>query len=264
VAVAPPRRLVVDALAAQRFEPRRGLNRTSAREAQIMKLGIMQPYFLPYLGYWQLMKAVDKYVAYDDVAYIKGGWINRNNLLVSGEKKLFSIALKGASSHKLINEMEIGDDFRKFLNTIRTNYAKAPFFRDVFRLLERIIACNSRRLSEFIVHSFKEVLAYLQINAEILVSSELPKDCRLKGKEKVIHICNIMGADTYCNAIGGRDLYDKAEFASHGIDLKFLTTNLRPYSQFGGNFIPGLSILDVLMFNSPDQVKPMMDDYALV
>ena len=86
-----------------------------------MKLGIMQPYFMPYIGYFQLIKAVDKYVVYDDVNYIKGGWVNRNNILVNGEKKMFTITLKGASAYKHFNEIEIGDDFRKFMKTLELN-----------------------------------------------------------------------------------------------------------------------------------------------
>jgi hypothetical protein len=228
-----------------------------------MKLGIMQPYFLPYLGYWQLIKAVDKYVVYDNVTYIKGGWINRNNILASGEKKLFTISLKGASSFRLINEIEIGDDFENMHKMVQTNYARAPYFKDVKKLLEVMVSFESRVLSHFITNSIQEILKYLDIHTKILISSEMPLYTDAKGKNKVIEICEYLGADTYYNAIGGQDLYDREEFAAHGIELKFLKTNLVPYVQLKNDFVAGLSILDVLMFNSPDTVNRMLDDFEL-
>jgi len=229
-----------------------------------MKLGIMQPYFLPYIGYFQLIKAVDKYVIYDDVNYIKGGWINRNNLLISGEKKLFTITLKGASPNKFINEIEIGDDFRKFLKTVQTNYIKAPYYNNIIDLVEKIILFEDKCLSEFIANSIKEILIYLHIDTPIFISSQLSKDCSLKGKDKVINICKYLGSDTYINAIGGQELYDKNEFASHGIDLKFLKTEIVPYKQLKNEFTPYLSILDVLMFNSIEEINDMLDKFDLL
>jgi hypothetical protein len=229
-----------------------------------VKLGIMQPYFLPYLGYWQLIKAVDKYVVYDNVTYIKGGWINRNNLMVSGERKMFTVSLKGASSFKLINEVEIGDSFHKLLGLVQANYAKAPYFNDVKKLLEDMVSFEPRVLSEFITNSMKIIMEYLCIDTEILISSNLLLHTEMKGKDKVIKICEHLGADTYYNAIGGQELYSKAEFAEHGIELRFLKTNLRPYAQQKCDFVPGLSVLDLLMFNSPKSVNDMLDDYELV
>ncbi len=229
-----------------------------------MKLGIMQPYFLPYIGYWQLMKAVDKYVVYDDVTYIKGGWINRNNLLISGEKKLFTISLFGASSYKLINEIEIGDDFTRLMKTIQTNYAKASYFQQVKALVEEMICFESRNLSRFISNSFKVILDYLGIKTELLISSSLNLGSGLRGKDRVISICETLGATEYYNAIGGQSLYDKEEFASHRIILHFLKTNIASYDQGVSEFVPGLSLLDVLMFNSPERVNEMLTDYELI
>lgn len=229
-----------------------------------MKLGIMQPYFMPYIGYFQLMKAVDKYVVYDDVNYIKGGWISRNNILIGGEKKLFTVILKGASPNKLINEIEIGDDFKKLIKTLQINYSKAPYFNETMSLMERIVAFPDKQLARFIANSFKEILTYLHIETEILISSDLQKDCSLKGKDKVMHICQLMNSNTYYNAIGGMELYDKNEFASHGIDLKFLETEITPYQQLGHNFVPYLSILDILMFNSVEEINMMLDKFNLI
>ena len=141
----------------------------------------MQPYFMPYIGYFQLIKAVDKYVIYDDVNYIKGGWINRNNLLIGGEKRMFTITLKGASPNKLINEIEIGDSFQKLLKTLQTNYSKTPYFRQTMELMEQIILFPDRQLANFIANSLSKVTEYLGINTEFIISSQLPKNISLKG-----------------------------------------------------------------------------------
>lgn len=229
-----------------------------------MKLGIMQPYFMPYIGYFQLMKAVDKYVIYDDVNYIKGGWINRNNLLIGGEKRMFTITLKGASPNKLIHEIEIGDNFQKLLKTLQTNYSKAPFFRQTMDLIEKVVLFPDRQLANFIAHSFSEIAEYLGINTEFIISSQLPKDNSLKGKDKVIHICQLLHANSYFNAIGGQELYDKKEFSENGIELRFLQPILSSYPQSSVEFVPGLSMIDVLMNNSKEDVNSMLDAYCLI
>ena len=229
-----------------------------------MNLGIMQPYFMPYIGYFQLIKAVDKYVIYDDVNYIKGGWINRNNLLIGGEKRMFTITLKGASPNKLINEIEIGDSFQKLLKTLQTNYSKTPYFRQTMELMEQIILFPDRQLANFIANSLSQVTEYLGINTEFIISSQLPKNISLKGKDKVIHICQLLQANSYFNAIGGQELYDKKEFLENGIELHFLKPVLSPYPQVSTEFVPGLSMIDVLMNNSKEEINSMLDAYTLV
>ena len=229
-----------------------------------MKLGIMQPYFFPYIGYWQLVKAVDKYVVYDDVAYIKGGWINRNNFLINSQKKLFTIQVNGASSYKKINEIEIKDDFSSFKKMLQINYAKAPLYKNCQELVEYITSFNSKNLGMFLFNAIKSVVEYLGFETEIVLSSEIEKDDNLKGQEKVIHICNLLGADEYYNAIGGQELYSKQDFKENGISLSFLKTNIIPYKQLKNDFVPGLSILDVMMFCSKDQIHEMLDSYELI
>ena len=189
-----------------------------------MKLGVMQPYFMPYIGYFQLMKAVDKYVVYDDVNYIKGGWVNRNHILINGEKEMFTVTLKKASQNKLFNEIVIGDDFKKLMKTLQLNYSKAVNFDQTMTLMKRIISFSDKRLAAFIANSFREIFSYLSIDTEILMSSDIPKDNSLRGKDKILQICEILGADTYYNAIGGQNLYDKKEFSEHGIVLNFVDT----------------------------------------
>ena len=230
-----------------------------------MKLGIMQPYFMPYIGYFQLMKAVDKYVVYNDVNYIKGGWVARNNILVQGKKQLFTIQLQGASPNKHFDDIQILDNFKKLTKTLELNYSKAPYFSTAMELMESIFSFSDKRLDLFIKHSFECVLSYLGVNTELILSSDIAKDNSLKGKDKVLEICNLLHADTYYNAIGGRGLYDKDEFANHGISLAFLKTkdSLR-YNQFEGNdFIPNLSMIDILMFNTAEEINVLLDKYML-
>lgn len=218
---------------------------------------------MPYIGYFQLMKAVDKYVIYDDVNYIKGGWVSRNNILVNGEKKTFTIVLKGASSNKLFNEIEIGDDFRKLMKTLQFNYSKALFFDSTMNLLDKIISYPERNFALFIQNSFKEIFSYLDIHTEILLSSSLKKNMSLRGEEKVINICSLLGSTKYFNAIGGQELYSKSEFRKNNIDLYFLNTIIKEYPQNVLNFIPYLSIIDVLMNNSKENTNLLLDSFSL-
>lgn len=229
-----------------------------------MRLGIMQPYFMPYIGYFQLVKRVDKYVVYDDVQYIKGGWVSKNNILMDGQKKAFSIILKGASPNKLFNEVEIGDDFKKFSRTLQGCYSKAPYFGDTMNLMNRIFGFEKKELGFFLMNSFNEILNYLNIDTELILSSELNNESSLKGKDNVIHICKLLGADKYINAIGGQELYNKHEFEQNGIELSFLQSEITPYKQFKNDFVPGLSIIDVLMFNSVEEINIMLDKYKLI
>jgi hypothetical protein len=229
-----------------------------------VKIGIMQPYLFPYIGYFQLMNMVDKYVIYDDVQFIKGGWINRNNILIQGEKRLFSIQLDDASPNKMINEIDIKDNFENFQKTITMAYSKAPYFEQVFEAIKKICSYNDKNLARFIGNSFVEIAKYLDFQTEFIYSSTLQKDNTLRGQDKVIAICKELGGDQYFNAIGGQELYSRQDFANHGMELKFLKPHLAEYKQFSNEFIPGLSFIDIMMFNSPEEVKKMLDDYELI
>lgn len=229
-----------------------------------MKVGIMQPYFMPYIGYFQLMAAVDQYVVYDDVNYIKGGWVARNYLIIGGEKKMFHIELSGASPNKLFNEIDIKDNFHKLRNTLQTNYSKAPYFTQTMNLMEQIFSCGDRRLSNFISNSFSVIWSYLSIDTQILMSSEIDKDNTLRGEAKVIEICKQLKAEKYYNAIGGQELYDKTRFQQNNIELKFLQPILKEYPQTSSSFVPGLSMIDVLMNNSVSDVRKLLDCYELI
>lgn len=229
-----------------------------------MKLAIMQPYFMPYIGYFQTMAAVDTYVVYDDVQYIKGGWVAHNYLLVNGERHLFTIRLKGASPNKLFNEVEIGDDFHKFERLLQLNYGKAPFYEEVMPVLHDIFQYPDRNLARFLWNSYQKLFAYLEVETKIILSSSVIKDSSLRGGDKVLAICHALQADTYYNAIGGRDLYDKDYFSSHGINLFFVKTEDIVYNQFGNTFEPNLSIIDVLMHNGREGTRKLLQKFTLI
>ncbi len=229
-----------------------------------MKLSIMQPYFLPYIGYFQLIKAADTFIIYDDVQFIKGGWINRNYMLLNDSKFMFNLILKGASANKLINEISVQPNQNKLLKTIYHSYNKAPYFKSVFPVLENILNYENINLAKFIGNSIIKICNYFKIDTKIIYSSALEKNNELKAQEKIIHICKLINADTYINAIGGQELYDKQTFKEFCIDLKFIKSNLTPYTQFKNEFIPWLSILDVMMFNSIDGINKMLDNYEFI
>ena len=231
-----------------------------------MKVGIMQPYFFPYIGYWQLLNAVDKYVIYDDVNYIKNGWINRNNILLNQQKHLITIPLDGASPFLPINQIKMTSnqkDKDKILKTIEMAYKKSPYFSDVFPIILRVVLEPTCTISNALINQFRLVCEYLDIKTELIVSSQLDKNNELKAQDKVLDICKNLGATEYINAIGGTELYDKDTFQANGIQLNFLKTNDIKYKQFNNEFIAGLSIIDVLMFNSKEDIKKLLLQFTL-
>ncbi len=232
-----------------------------------MKAGIMQPYFFPYIGYWQLINAVDKYIIYDDVNYINRGWINRNRIIVDGQVKYFNLPLIGASQNKHINELKVSKNsgwILKKMKTIEYAYKKAPYFCEIFPLIKDILNCKNENLALYLENSFYLICNYLDIKTEFIISSSLDKDCNKRGQEKIISICDLLEITEYYNAIGGKELYSFSDFKERGITLKFLQTNEIEYKQFGKEFYPNLSILDVMMFNSKDRIKEMLNDYVLI
>lgn len=224
----------------------------------------MQSYFFPYIGYFQLIHAVDKFVIYDDVNYIKQGWINRNRILLNGKEFLITLKLDKAGSFKLINNINIIDNKTKMLKTIKQAYCKAPYFSEVFSLLEKIFHCKEQNLSKFLINSIVLLCKYLDINTKILISSDFKKDNKLKGEAKVIHICKLLKADQYINAIGGMELYSKENFKKEGIDLKFIKSKPVKYEQFDNEFVTSLSIIDVLMFNHVSKVNNFLNEIEYI
>jgi hypothetical protein len=232
-----------------------------------MRLAIMQPYFLPYLGYFQLMSAVDKIALLDDANYINGGWVNRNRIAVQGEPHWLTLPLAKASQNRLINEIEIVDDplwKRKIIRTVELSYQSAPFAGQILPLLSEMLQEARGSLSTFLFYQLRRLADYIGIPIQIEQTSvRYPKDA-LTGQRRILDICVREGASTYVNSPGGRSLYDTELFASAGIELLFLDPNFSALTlRYSGQEGPCLSILDLLMFNSVTAVREATEMFRL-
>lgn len=234
-----------------------------------MKLAIMQPYFMPYIGYFQLIKMVDKFIFYDDVTFIKQGWINRNQILINNQAKMFSVPLANASSNILIKDVLISDSAyekwkKSFLNSILFSYKKAKNYNQVSSLIESILEEKPQTISDLAIKSIIKVAQYLKLDTEFQISSETYSNTQLSGQDRVLDICKNENALTYVNPVGGMELYSKTIFKAKNIDLFFIKANKSVYKQFSDEFIPFLSIIDVLMFNNIDEINQQLDDFCLI
>ena len=200
-----------------------------------MRVAIMQPYFFPYIGYFQLIAAVDLFIVYDNIKYTKKGWINRNRMLQNGNDVMFSLPLKSDSDSRNVCERELAADFNreKLLNQLMGAYKRAPYFNQTFPLIEEIVRYEDRNLFRFLHYSIIKTCKYLGITTEIKISSEITIDHGLKNQDKVLALCETIGASTYVNAIGGIELYSKEIFREKGIDLKFIQSKQFKYAQIG-------------------------------
>ena len=253
-----------------------------------MKLGMNQPYFFPYLGFYQLVSAVDRFIIYDNLNYIQYGWINRNRfLVVGGTPTYFNAVTAESSSYKKIRDIKLSPRTnwrKKLLNSFFLNYKKRPFFDETYAVIEPIILYPTDSLCELATRSIVEICRLLQIATEIIENptyEELENDLqknnltevfptiKLKDPERkvfrVIAVCRMMEADQFVNATGGQALYDKAEFAANGITLSFLQSRDEPYQQTNeGEYYPGLSIIDVLMNCGRAGTIRRLDNYELI
>lgn len=227
-----------------------------------MKVAIMQPYLFPYLGYFQLIRAIDTFVVYDDVNFIKGGWINRNYILSNDDRQLITLPLQGSSPNKFINQIEIGGQ-HKILQSLRHNYAQAPQFKTVYPVVQDILEQTERNLGRFLEYQLRRICDYLGLHPQWQVSSKLKKDSGLRGQDKVLSICEELGATYYINLPGGKALYDQASFAARGMQLSFIQPETVAYRQFGSKFLPNLSIIDVMMFNSRVECAKLLEVWGL-
>ena len=234
-----------------------------------MSIAIMQPYFFPYIGYFQLMNAVDEFVIYDNIQFTKKGWINRNRILVNGNDIFITLSLKKGSDYLNVNERYLADswitDRVKLLNRVTEAYRKAPQFNVVFSVIEKCILFEDFNLFNFIFHSLGTIKQYLEISTPMVISSSITIDHGMKAEKKVIELCKERQTTKYINPVGGITLYDKAKFKKEGIELGFLKSNDITYKQFNNEFIPWLSIIDVMMFNSKEKIKDYLNSfYAII
>jgi hypothetical protein len=233
-----------------------------------MKVAIMQPYFLPYIGYFQLVNAVDTFVIYDNIEFTKKGWIHRNRLLVNGSDDYLTLPLKKDSDFLPVNQRVLATTFAsdkiKMLRKIKELYIKAPQFKVIYPMFETIVNSNESNLFHFIFNALQVINDYLEIKTKIIISSSVPVNHELKSQEKVLAICKALEADSYLNAIGGLDLYSKEMFETNEIKLNFIKSNSIVYQQFDNEFVPWLSILDVLFFNTKEKAQEYLQHYTII
>lgn len=228
-----------------------------------MKVAVMQPYFFPYLGYFQLIHSVDHFVVLDNVNYIKRGYVNRNSILLDGQAHRITLPIKNASQNRLINQHQHLSKIEKIIKTIESSYKKAPFFNDVFPLLESYLQNEEPRLELYLTAQLQAICNYLDIDTVFTFASDLPSAFKSKGQDRIIDICTTLDASDYINSIGGVDIYDRERFKQSQLSLSFLKPNHCYYPQFSENFVNNLSVIDVLMFNNKEQIKIFLNNYEL-
>ncbi|WP_084426850.1 WbqC family protein [Aequorivita capsosiphonis] len=233
------------------------------------KIGIMQPYFLPYIGYFQLMNMVDEFVIYDNIEFSRASWIRRNRMLQNGKDAYFILPVKKDSDFLDVDQRYLVADFKtegaKLLRKVEANYRKAPYFDTFFPLVEKIICFEDHNLFNYILHSVETIKEYLEIKTPIKVFSKIGKEInQLKAQDKVIGVCKALHATHYINSVSGEELYSVEDFANEQIKLCFYKTKNVEYPQFDQAFVPFLSILDVCMFNSVDQIQTYLKEYQII
>lgn len=224
----------------------------------------MQPYLLPYIGYFQLIGASQIFVFHDDAQYIKGGWINRNRIPGDDMVSWITLPVARGAHQSPINQRRYRlepANVRRFLNRIEASYRHARQFKVIFPLIREIMSFELDNVSLFNEHAVKRIASHLGFSPEFRRSSELEKDQTARGQRRVIDICLQVGATRYINPIGGVNLYEAEEFARDGIELCFLEPTLSSYRQV---VAPPLSIIDILMFNSGDAISAMLHEYRLI
>lgn len=233
-----------------------------------MRIVIMQPYFFPYLGYFQLLAASDAFIVYDNAQYIKGGWINRNRILMNGKPGWITMPVEAGSASLSIRDRKYSFEDRIAKNMLRRiayAYRSAPNFDRIVKLVDDVLSYPDPNVAFFNVNLLRKVASYLDITTPIFLSSDLSLDTSITGAQaRVIDICKKVDTTTYINPIGGKKLYSGEDFAKVGMDLRFLSCRASAYEQFGNEFVGDLSIIDVMMFNGIQSIKIMLEEYDLV
>jgi len=232
-----------------------------------MRLAIMQPYFFPYMGYWQLLNAVDRFVIYDDVSYIKGGWVNRNCILINGKPSFITVPLSHASPNKRICDLSLQsspDWRRKLIKSIENTYRRSPYFSVIFSEIDKQLEHQAANLADFLAYHLGAMATLLGINTELVITSRLYENSDLTGQDRILDICKSEGAKSYVNLQGGQMLYDSESFDSVNIDLRFIMMRITPYKQRSAGFQPNISIIDALMEIGVEGVQQRLTEYDLI
>lgn len=229
------------------------------------RIAIMQPYFLPYIGYWQLMGCVDTFVVYDDIQFTKKGWIHRNRYLNNGSDQMFTLPIKKDSDYLDVVERSLSDSWgaekNKLKRKVEGAYKKSPRYGEGMLIFEECLEYKSSNLFDFVFNSIKVIRERLDIGAELMISSEIGDSKHLRGQERVLEICRTLGAAEYINPIGGYELYNRKAFNMQGVGLKFHKIGDVKYDQRQKAFLPNLSVLDMLMFVGVDGIKGELTNF---
>ncbi|WP_031428571.1 WbqC family protein [Flavimarina sp. Hel_I_48] len=234
-----------------------------------MKIAVMQPYIFPYVGYFQLIQAVDTFVFFDDVQFKRRSYITRNSILINDKANTFSIPVQKANRDANINEIALHEETfnswaEKFLKSLHHAYAKAPYFESVFKLIQGVFKEGSADIASLTKRSIQKTCQYLNLKTEFKSSASIPYEKSGDGQDKILSICGFLEANTYINAINGRDLYNSEAFEKKGTNLLFLEPNVAKYEQFSANFTSHLSIIDMMMFLSPQEIAAHLKQYQLI
>ena len=221
------------------------------------RIALMQPYFLPYLGYFQLIAASDCFVLYDNVQFIKNGWIERNRYLLEGEPKWFGLPLAKGSHSQLINQRQVSPhfDIDTVISRLAFAYRNAPHAERTLTWLEALLKLPAGNVAEFNELALRSCCSLLRIHTPIVRASEWAPVSHAKGQARVIETIRAIGGTRYLNPVAGGAMYDSVEFADAGYALELLEPELGAYEQLGKPFVPALSILDLLMFNDLETVS---------
>jgi GNAT superfamily N-acetyltransferase len=233
----------------------------------LKKVSIMQPYTFPYIGYFHLIEASNLIVFYDDVNYIKRGWINRNRILHDDRDLLFTVPISNASQNRLINETTPLIDSKwkdTFHKKLTQSYRKAPYFSDVIDRIFSVFEIDYTDVTEMAINSILSVYDYLDLKINYTKSSVCsPETKGMEKADRLIEITKSLRFNAYANPAGGIELYDKKYFKSKSIELYFVKSKSIEYKQFGNQFVPWLSIIDILMFNDKRTVAEYFTHYII-
>ena len=236
-----------------------------------MKTGIMQPYFFPYIGYFQLISAVDQWVVFDTAQYIRHGWINRNRILhPEAGPKYIVVPLAKHSSGTPIKDIRVNQktDWKSRILAQVSNYyrGRAPFFSSVMDLLEQAIDDSERSLTQLLIKCLSAVCIHLKIPFQPILASgiAISRSAIEHPGHWALRISEAIGANKYINPIGGKGLFVPSEFQSSGIELSFLESKQIIYDQGRKEFCEHLSIIDVLMWNSAERTRELLQQFRIV
>jgi hypothetical protein len=230
-----------------------------------MKLAAMQPYFFPYLGQFDLLNRADIWIAYDPAQYIRHGWVNRNRVLHPESGWHYIVVPLQKHTHEVvINQMKIASSDWKteIFKRLQHYHMDAPFYRPTIHFLQDVLSTEETNLSKLNVALFRATATMLGIHTPIFVFSEMELSLSSSGPQNLaLELCRAVGATEYINPPGGVHLYSPEEFAKYGILLTIQSFSPMVYSCGRFEFIPSLSIIDVMMWNSSEEIKYYLDTF---